>query len=80
MNKIYLLFITACCILLAFSVSCESKYPKTVFNLKDFGAIPDDGEDDSEAFNLALNKCRENSGSTLIIPPGSYNYRNAKGL
>ncbi|MBF0650850.1 right-handed parallel beta-helix repeat-containing protein [Dysgonomonas sp. GY75] len=80
MNKIYLLFITACCILLAFSFSCESKESKTVFNLKDFGAIPDDGEDDSEAFMLALNKCREKPGSILVIPPGNYNYSDAKAM
>lgn len=49
-------------------------------NLADFGAIPDDGNDDSEAFTLALNECRNNPGSTLTIPPGEYIYRNKKAM
>ena len=80
MSKTSFLFITVCCVFMAFLVSCETKDSKIVFNLKDFGAIPDDGEDDSDAFTLALNKCRENPGSTLIIPPGSYNYRDEKAM
>lgn len=80
MKKIYILYTVACCIFLIYSSGCESQNTKKLFNLKDFGAIPDDGIDDSEAFTLALNKCRENPGSTLIIPPGSYDYKNAKAM
>jgi len=50
------------------------------YNLADYRAIPDDGLDDSEAFTFALNECRNNPGSTLTIPPGSYNYRKSKAL
>ena len=78
MNNKYFLHIITGCILIAFCICCESK--SRVFNLKDFGAIANDGEDDSEAFTLALNKCRKNPGSTLIIPPGEYNYKNTTAM
>ncbi len=80
MKKIHFILIIICCISLIIPIVCKSQNVTNVFNLKDFGAIPDDGEDDSEAFTLALNKCRENRGSTLIIPAGSYNYKNAKAM
>lgn len=51
-----------------------------IFNIKEFGAIPNDGIDDSDSFIKALNECRENPGATLIIPAGSYNYKNNKAL
>lgn len=51
-----------------------------IYNLTDFGAIPDDGLDDSDAFTSALNECRKSPGSTLIIAPDRYNYRNEKAM
>lgn len=51
-----------------------------IFNIKEYGAIPNDGIDDSHSFIKALNECRKNPGATLIIPPGNYNYRNDKAL
>lgn len=50
------------------------------FDLKDFGAIPNDGIDDSEAFKKALDACRNNPGATLYIEPGDYNFKNDKAL
>lgn len=49
-------------------------------NLAGFGAKPNDDKDDSQAFTKALEKCRNNPGSTLIIPPGSYNFKNTKAM
>ena len=49
-------------------------------NLADFGAKPNDGKDDSKAFTNALEKCRNNPGSTLTIFPGSYNFQNKKAM
>lgn len=51
-----------------------------VFNIKEFGAIPNDDIDDSDSFIKALDECRKNPGATLIIPPGSYNYKNSKAI
>lgn len=80
MNRTHFLYIIVCCVFIVFSTDCVSQNAKNIFNLKDFGAIPDDEEDDSKAFTLALNKCRDNPGSTLFIPPGIYNYRDAKAM
>ncbi len=38
-----------------------------------FGAIPDDGKDDTSALRKAAAYCRENPGTTLFIRPGTYN-------
>ena len=43
-----------------------------VINAADFGAIPDDGKDDRPALQAAVDECRENPGTTLIISPGVY--------
>ena len=49
-------------------------------NLADFGAIPNDGQNDREAFTKALDECRKHPGSTLYIAPGAYNLRDEKAL
>jgi len=40
-----------------------------------FGAIPNDGIDDSDAFRTAMKFCRETPNTTLFIPPGIYNFK-----
>lgn len=45
-----------------------------------FGAIPDDGINDSEAFRAAMKFCRETSGTILYIPPGIYNFRDEEAV
>jgi len=42
------------------------------FRLTDFGAIPNDGIDDSPAFQAALEALRANGGGTLVIPLGRF--------
>lgn len=43
-----------------------------------FGAVPDDGKDDTRALRSAAEYCRKHPGTTLIIPPGIYRLRDAK--
>lgn len=45
-------------------------YPAGVY-VADFGALPDDGSDDSAAFQAAVNACQD--GRAVIIPQGVYN-------
>ncbi len=44
-------------------------------DISTFGAIPDDGIDDSDAFRAAMKFCRETPNTTLFIPPGIYNFK-----
>lgn len=37
-----------------------------------FGAVPDDGADDSKALRQAAEYCRTHMGTTLVIEPGTY--------
>lgn len=41
-------------------------------NVLDFGAKPNDNVNDIESLRKATNFCRENPGTTLVIPPGIY--------
>lgn len=38
----------------------------------DFGAVPDDGKDDTKTLRHAAGYCREHPGCTLALPPGVY--------
>jgi hypothetical protein len=51
--------------LLAFAVQA-----KTV-NIIDFGAIPDDGTDDTRAVQEAIEKLQNFGGGTLVFPEGT---------
>ncbi|MDO4857558.1 MAG: hypothetical protein Q4A17_06415 [Thermoguttaceae bacterium] len=42
------------------------------FRLTDFGAIPNDGIDDTPAFLAAVEALRSNGGGTLLIPSGRF--------
>lgn len=80
MNKALILILLLCNTLAASCMITPHIDKGLKLNLADFGAIPDDEQDDSEAFMAALNKCRENPGSELYIPPGNYIYRNKKAM
>jgi len=65
MKTIYkLLAITVFCAIFAIAASA-----KTV-QITDFGAIPDDGEDDTSAVRQALEDLAGNGGGTMIFPSG----------
>lgn len=46
----------------------------------EFGAIPDDGQNDRAALQSACNYCRNNPGVTLIIPKGIYEISDSTAL
>ena len=52
----------------------------TTKSVRDFGAIPDDGRDDTKALRKAVAWCRANAGVTLVIPPGTYTLRDAEAV
>ena len=44
-----------------------------VFDISKFGAVPDDGVDDSDAFAGALAAAGRNGGGTVVVPRGLFN-------
>lgn len=46
-------------------------------NILEFGAVPNDGLDDSKALKKATAFCRSHPGYTLIISPGTYDYKDS---
>jgi hypothetical protein len=56
------------------SVTSFSGCSKTVseINVKDFGAIPNDGRDDTPAINKAIDACKGKTISKLIFESGTY--------
>lgn len=66
-----------CCIYLLMYPCFVNAAPITSrIELSNFGAVPNDGEDDSASLVAAMKYCRENPGTTLLIAPGIYNYTN----
>ncbi len=47
-------------------------YPQEVFNVIDFGAIANDGIDDTDAILAAVDKLTANGGGTLLVPRGRF--------
>lgn len=48
--------------------------------VRDFGAIPNDGQNDAAALRKAMDYCRTHPGTTLIIPAGDYHFRDEQAL
>lgn len=63
----YLLFVVS-----VFALSCSNQETKTLVKVTDFGAIPNDGKVDTEAFNEAISECHQNGGGRVTVPPGNY--------
>lgn len=51
--------------------------PERIVSAADFGAVPDDGKDDTRALRRAAEYCRTHAGTTLVIPAGTYRLRDA---
>lgn len=49
-----------------------------VVTARQFGAVPDDGKDDTHALRKAAEYCRTHPGTTLVIAPGLYRLRDSK--
>lgn len=46
----------------------------------EYGAVPNDGNDDTAAINKAISDCKKNGGGTVVLPAGTYNIDAAKDL
>lgn len=62
------------CLSLGIAVNAKNNpeptgYNQAVYNICDFGAIPNDGKDDTNAFNLTVSMTAE----SVYVPPGVYN-------
>ena len=76
----FLPFLSFCIVLSSVELVQAGLRPLRLNLVTDFGALPDDGKDDSNAFVLALEKCRQHPGSVLVIPPGDYHYQHSKAM
>ncbi len=65
MKPLYLILF-CCCSFLSFGQTAN-----LLVNACDFGAIPNDGLNDQQALQNAIDECK-NKNATLIIPPGEY--------
>lgn len=72
----YLLLIAGSCVFLC---SCHLKQPKQV-SASDFGAIPNDNQNDAQQLRKAIDYCKINPGTTLYIPSGVYNFRDEQAV
>lgn len=63
----------------AFAAYMPAKAQTTVY-ATNFGALPDDGKDDSEALRKAAEYVRTHAGTTLVIEPGTYILRDEKAV
>jgi len=66
LKKIGLFFVAA-----AVALSTDL-FAAQIFQVTDFGAIPDDGQNDQKAIQLALNELSKTPGATLQFAPGTY--------
>ena len=73
--------LVACAAILSLSVAAaadEVTGEGRTISVVDFGAKPDDGKDDTKALRRAAEYCRENAGTTLVMPAGEYRLRDAE--
>lgn len=83
-NKRNCNFLFFCLLLLASSeivFSSEAlKDSVKKISVTDFGALPDDGQNDALQLQKAIDYCRLNPGTTLLFPSGVYNIRNESAV
>lgn len=63
-----ILMILAISLLMLFS--CDSKTDPRKIPVTDFGAIPNDGQNDADPLRKAMDFCRQKQGVTLFLLPG----------
>ena len=49
-------------------------------SVADFGATPNDGENDAPGLRAALEACRRRGPTTLVLPPGRYDLRDEEAV
>ncbi len=54
--------------------------PGNRVSIADFGAVPNDGQNDAVAMRKALDYAQTHPGATLYFPPGTYDYRDEKAV
>lgn len=47
---------------------------KQVVDVADFGAVPDDGQDDTEAVRRAIESCQGKTNIRMVLHPGTYHF------
>lgn len=57
---------------LKLTINEGQKWTKSVFNVKDFGALGNGQKDDTEAIYRALSEAKKSAGSTVYFPKGTY--------
>ena len=62
----------------AYGPKDTARFREHVVSVADFGAIPDDGKDDTRALRRAVEYCRTHAGTTLVMPAGVYRLRDAE--
>src|SRR5450759_4290788 len=72
----HLLLIASTCVFLC---SCNLKQPRQV-SVSDFGAIPNDNQNDAQQLRKAIDYCKLNPGTTLYFPSGVYDFRDEKAV
>lgn len=74
--RVFIFFLFMCCYCFSANASQEEK----CISVATYGAIPDDGKDDTEALRRAVEYCRKHVGVTLKIPSGVYCLRDSRAI
>lgn len=56
------------------TIKKEKEWPAKIFNVKDYGAVGNSLEDDTEPIQKAIEAIRENNGGVLYFPAGGYHF------
>lgn len=67
-----ILFRTTAMVVVLAACGCLSQTSGKTLSVADFGAVPNDGGNDLDAFRKAAEVVRRTPGSTMLIPPGRY--------
>jgi len=80
LKKIYVvLLLIIATYLTGFSyLHAEEAKEQKIISVIQYGAIPNDDKDDTKALRDAVDYCRSNPGTTLLIPAGIYRLRDSK--
>ena len=70
-RNLLLICLGAAAAMLTCATPCPAKSPAQV-SARRFGAVPDDGKDDTKGLRKAAEYCRKHPGVTLTIPSGEY--------
>ena len=57
---------------LTLPTSASGFYPTEVFNVLDFGDIPNNSTLNTDAINQAISKANQQGGGFVLFPPGAY--------